>query len=155
MNTKRKIRGEVAVEVGTDMTVTGIIGVRERVTTVAGAAVQVLTTTETVGEPDMMMTGAVGAGPMGVPPLFGVALNLEGAHLLVGHLQGEKTLRYVILTNALLLQMMLHRVADELVLEVLLLVDLMLRNDGAAYNVIGVLHWLEASCLHSRSGSSS
>ncbi|GMN45323.1 hypothetical protein TIFTF001_014516 [Ficus carica] len=28
-------------------------------------------------------------------------------------------------------------------------------NDGAAYNVIGVLHWLEASCLHSCSGSSS
>lgn len=65
MNTERKIRGEVAVEVGTDMTATGIIGVRERVATVAGVAVQVLTRTETVGEPDMMMSGAVGAGPMG------------------------------------------------------------------------------------------
>lgn len=84
----------------------------------------------------MMMSGAVGAGPMRVPPLFGVVLNLEGAHLLVGHLRGVKTLKYATLMNVLLLQRMLHRVVNELILKVLLLIDLMLRTDGAAYNII-------------------
>ena len=53
-----------AVEVGTDMNETSTIGVRG-ITIVAGAAVQVLTQIETVGEANMMMMStAVGAGRM-------------------------------------------------------------------------------------------
>lgn len=54
-------RGEVAVEVGTDMIVTGTIGVKESIATEAGAAVQVLII---IKGANMMMSGVVGAGPM-------------------------------------------------------------------------------------------
>lgn len=54
-------RGEVAVEVGTDMIVTGTIGVKESIATEVGAAVQVLII---IKGANMMMSGVVGAGPM-------------------------------------------------------------------------------------------
>lgn len=62
-----------------------------------------------------------------VPPLLVVVvvLNLVGAHLLGGHLQGVKTLKYVTLTNVLQLPKMLHHVVDQLILEALHLADLM------------------------------
>lgn len=55
--------GEVAVGVGSDLIVTGIVGGKEIVTG-AGAVVQVLIITKIVGEADMMMSGVVEAGPM-------------------------------------------------------------------------------------------
>lgn len=62
MNTKIGITGEeVAVVVGTDMTVTGTIGVKESIATEAGAAVQVLIIVEGA---NMMTSGVVEAGPM-------------------------------------------------------------------------------------------
>lgn len=60
--------GEVAVGVGSDMIVTGIVGGKEIIAAGAGAgagaAVQVLIITKIVGEADMMMSGVVEAGPM-------------------------------------------------------------------------------------------
>lgn len=68
MNIGIKTGGEVAVavtvEVEIDMTVTGTTEVKENVDTEAGAAVQVLTIAGTVGESNMMMSGAVAASPM-------------------------------------------------------------------------------------------
>jgi hypothetical protein len=127
--------GEAAVEVGIDMTGTDPIRVRGNTVTVAGAAVLVQIATKVVGGPNMMMMSiAVGAIPMGVPPLLGVVvvvvLNLAGAHLLVGHLQKVKTLKYATLRNVLLLQKMLHHVVGQLILEALLLVDQTLMIDG-------------------------
>lgn len=55
--------GEVAVGVGSDLIVTGIVGGKEIVAG-AGAVVQVLIITKIVGEADMMMSGVVEAGPM-------------------------------------------------------------------------------------------
>lgn len=83
MNIRIRITREVAVEVGRDMVVTGIIGVKESIATEAGAAVQVLIIINPVRGVDMMMSGVVGAGHMEVPLLLGIALNL-GEALLPG-----------------------------------------------------------------------
>lgn len=64
MNIRIRITREVAVEVGRDMVVTGIIGVKESIATEAGAAVQVLIIINPARGVDMMMSGVVGAGHM-------------------------------------------------------------------------------------------
>lgn len=65
IGTGKRTEGEVVAEVGIDMTVTGIIRVKEILITEAGAAVQVLTIAKTVDGEDMMMNGVVGASRMG------------------------------------------------------------------------------------------
>lgn len=79
MNIRIRITREVAVEVGRDMVVTGIIGVKESIATEAGAVVQVLIIINPARGVDMMMSGVVGAGHMEVPLLLGIALNLGEA----------------------------------------------------------------------------
>lgn len=123
-------RGEVAVEVGTDMIVTGTIGVKESIATEAGAAVQVLII---IKGANMMMSGVVGAGLMEVPHLLGLALNLGGAPLLVGHLQGVRVLMHATVMIALLPPKMFHHRVGLKIHQVL--VNLMLMNDGFTYYV--------------------
>lgn len=131
MNTKIGITGEeVAVVVGTDTTVTGTIRVKESIATEAGAAVQVLIIVEGA---NMMTSGVVEAGPLEVSHLLGLALNLEGAPLLVGHLQGVRVRMHATATNALLAPEMFHHSLGVKILQVL--VNLMLMNDGIACHV--------------------
>ncbi|CAL5384123.1 unnamed protein product [Camellia sinensis] len=61
-NTGTRITGgEVAAEAGIDMIVTGTGEGKEIIIIEAGAAVEVLIMTITVGEADMIMRGVVGA----------------------------------------------------------------------------------------------
>lgn len=55
------IGGEVAVEAGIDMIVTGTAARKEIIVAEAGAAVPVLIVTKTMGEANMMKSAAVGA----------------------------------------------------------------------------------------------
>jgi len=129
--------GEVAVGVGSDLIVTGIVGGKEIVAG-AGAVVQVLIITKIVGEADMMMSGVVEAGPMIVPILGGACPH-------VGHL-GTKVLMHTITMKALLYQKLLHQMVELLILEAHLHVDLMLMNEGASIfcdgDIFGSVHSL-------------
>lgn len=65
MNTGTRItEGEVVVEAGSDLLVTGTVGGKKIIVAGAGALVQVLIITKIVGEADMTMRGGVEAGPM-------------------------------------------------------------------------------------------
>lgn len=82
--------GEVAVEVGIGMTVTGIVG--GMIDAEAGAAVPVLIIIEAVVEADMM-TGRVGVDQLTVCLLFAAALVLGGVILPTeAHLPGVQVL---------------------------------------------------------------
>lgn len=121
--------GEVAAEVGVDMTVTGTAEGIEIIVIEAEAAAEVLIITKTVGEADMMMRGAVEVGHMGVPLLLVVALVLGGAPLHAGHHHlGVEVLMSAIAKYAHLLQRVFHHVVELLILEAHLHV-LMLMNE--------------------------
>jgi len=134
----RITEGEVVVEAGSDLLATGTVGGKKIIVAGAGALVQVLIITKIVGEADMTMSGGVEAGPMIVPPLLGAVRILGGARLLIGHLLGLKVLMHAIIKKALLYQKLLHHMVDLLILEARLLVDLMLMNEGAAYDVMEI-----------------
>jgi len=134
----RITEGEVVVEAGSDLLATGTVGGKKIIVAGAGALVQVLIITKIVGEADMTMSGRVEAGPMIVPPLLGAVRILGGARLLIGHLLGLKVLMHAIIKKALLYQKLLHHMVDLLILEARLLVDLMLMNEGAAYDVMEI-----------------
>jgi len=134
----RITEGEVVVEAGSDLLATGTVGGKKIIVAGAGALVQVLIITKIVGEADMTMSGRVEAGPMIVPPLLGAVRILGGARLLIGHLLGLKVLMHAIIKKALLYQKLLHHMVDLLILEARLLFDLMLMNEGAAYDVMEI-----------------
>lgn len=139
MNTGTRItEGEVVVEAGSDLLVTGTVGGKKIIVAGAGALVQVLIITKIVGEADMKMRGGVEAGPMIVPPLLGVVQILGGAHLHIGHLLGVKVLMCAIIKKALQCRKLFHHMADLLILEARLHVDLMLMNEGAAYDLLEI-----------------
>ncbi|CAL5414917.1 unnamed protein product [Camellia sinensis] len=103
--------GEVAAEVGVDMTVNGTAEGIEIIVIEAEAAVEVLIITKTVAEADMMMRGAVEVG------------HMEGHHHL-----GVEVLMSAIAKYAHLLQRVFHHVVELLILEAHLHV-LMLMNE--------------------------
>lgn len=61
-----------------------------------------------------------------MPPLLGVVRILGGARLHIGHLLGVKVLMHAIIKKALLCQKLFRHMADLLILEARLHVDLML-----------------------------
>ncbi|OUZ99323.1 RNA recognition motif domain [Macleaya cordata] len=79
------IEGEVVVEVGTDMIVTGIMEGKGIITVEAGARVQVLIIIKVVVETGIMMSEGV-VDHSTVPLLIVAVLVLRGAHPHAGHL---------------------------------------------------------------------
>lgn len=61
-----------------------------------------------------------------MPPLLGVVRILGGARLHIGHLLGVKVLMHAIIKKALQCRKLFHHMADLLILEARLHVDLML-----------------------------
>lgn len=121
------IGGEVAVEAGIDMIVTGTAARKEIIVAEAGAAVPVLIVTKTMGEANMMKSAAVGADLTKVPPPLGIVPILKGAHLHVRLIRVKSTLM-----NVLLLSNVFHQMVGDLFLEVYLHVDRLPMNDEAA-----------------------
>lgn len=128
MNTGTGITGgEVAVEAGIDMIVTGTAARKEIIVAEAGAAVPVLIVTKTMGEANTMKSAAVGADLTKVPPPLGIVPILKGAHLHVRLIRVKSTLM-----NVLLLSNVFHQMVGDLFLEVYLHVDRLPMNDEAA-----------------------
>lgn len=128
MNTGTGITGgEVAVEAGIDMIVTGTAARKEIIVAEAGAAVPVLIVTKTMGEANTMKSAAVGADLTKVPPPLGIVPILKGAHLHVRLIRVKSTLM-----NVLLLSNVFHQMVGDLFLEVYLHVDRLPMNDVAA-----------------------
>lgn len=128
MNTGTGITGgEVAVEAGIDMIVTGTAARKEIIVAEAGAAVPVLIVTKTMGEANTMKSAAVGADLTKVPPPLGIVPILKGAHLHVRLIRVKSTLM-----NVLLLSNVFHQMVGDLFLEVYLHVDCLPMNDEAA-----------------------
>lgn len=128
MNTGTRITGgEVAVEAGKDMIVTGTAARKEIIVAEAGAAVPVLIVTKTMGEANTMKSAAVGADLTKVPPPLGIVPILKGAHLHVRLIRVKSTLM-----NVLLLSNVFHQMVGDLFLEVYLHVDRLPMNDEAA-----------------------
>lgn len=128
MNTGTGITGgEVAVEAGIDMIVTGTAARKEIIVAEAGAAVPVLIVTKTMGEANTMKSAAVGADLTKVPPPLGIVPILKGAHLHVRLKRVKSTLM-----NVLLLSNVFHQMVGDLFLEVYLHVDRLPMNDEAA-----------------------
>lgn len=128
MNTGTGITGgEVAVEAGIDMIVTGTAARKEIIVAEAGAAVPVLIVTKTMGEANTMKSAAVGADLTKVPPPLGIVPILKGAHLHVRLIRVKSTLM-----NVLLLSNVFHQMVGDLFLKVYLHVDRLPMNDEAA-----------------------
>lgn len=128
MNTGTRITGgEVAVEAGIDMIVTGTAARKEIIVAEAGAAVPVLIVTKTMGEANTMKSATVGADLTKVPPPLGIVPILKGAHLHVRLIRVKSTLM-----NVLLLSNVFHQMVGDLFLEVYLHVDRLPMNDEAA-----------------------
>lgn len=132
MNTGTGITGgEVAVEAGIDMIVTGTVAEKEIIVAEAGAAVPVLIATNTMGEANMMKSAAVGADLTKVPPPLGIVPILKRAHLHI-RLIRVKFLMDTTAMNVLLLSNVFHQMVGDLFLEVYLHIDHQPMNDEAA-----------------------
>lgn len=132
----RTTGGEVAVEVGIDLTVTGTGVKKEIIIIEVGASVEVLIIARTVEEAADVMRGVAGVGRKEVPLLLDVAPVLEGAHPHAGLLLGAEVLVDEITKNVPQLQKALHHQAELLILKPHLHVIPMLMNKGVVFGFI-------------------